>query len=140
MFKIVAVLGLIAGGAGYATYEYTDLFGCDNSATCPLAKKAAGETAAQPSCCEPASDCCEPTAACCEAPSKVAAMAKAGCTDSCCSAKTTTVAAKVAACCDNPCVACALLACEACADCATCCGAASTPAAVAGVAAVVPAK
>jgi hypothetical protein len=140
MFKIIALVGMLAGGAGYAAYEYTDLFGCKGK-TCPLSNTQQ-PVAATPSCCQPGADCCEVSASCCDAGSTAKVVAKTtGCTDSCCSPKTTTTAAtKVVACCAHPCIACALLACEACADCAACCGATNAKAAVAGPAALVPVK
>jgi hypothetical protein len=127
MFKIVAVLGLVAGGAGYAVYEYTDLFGCNGSATCPQAK--------QPCCTQQpvTPECCELQASC--ESEKVAAVKKPCCA-SCCEEKTTTAAAKLAASCADPHLAGALIACEACAE----YGASNATAAVAGVAALVPVK
>ena len=41
MFKLAALLGLVAGGAGYGLYTHTDLFGCKSGdgECCLLAKK-----------------------------------------------------------------------------------------------------
>ena len=117
MFKIVAVLGLVAGGAGYALYEHTDLFGCKGG-SCPLSKNSCCSQPAVTPACYSAGSGCDGSVPCCE----------------------TAITTTVAACCADPCLACALVACEACAECADCCGTASATAAVAGPAAVVPAK
>jgi hypothetical protein len=145
MFKIVALVGLLAGGAGYAAYEYTDLFGCKGQ-TCSLSNN---QQAAKPSCCDPGADCCEAGAACCDsakAAAKPAACCQTGdeCCEvraACCSAPSRTVAvsAKKAACCANPCAACAD-GCDGCPiceiDCSGCCGAESAKIAVGGPAAL----
>jgi hypothetical protein len=129
MFKIAAVLGLVAGGAGFAVYEYTDWFGgCSGHKACCVQPQPVAVT---PPCCQPQTDCCEVTASCCEAPAKV--VVKTACCPACCEAAPSATA-KLAAACENPHIAGALIACEAC---ATRCDVSGARAAVAG-AAVVP--
>jgi hypothetical protein len=136
MFKVIAILGAVAGGAGYGLYAHTDLF---NNETAPLTKKSCCQgkdaTTATPSCCAtPCPSCadgcdgcplCEvDCSACCGSAASVAAAAKKP--EACCAAKkpccetqeaccatTSPVSARVAktkkapSCCANPCAACA---------------------------------
>jgi hypothetical protein len=165
MFKMIAILGLVAGGAGYGLYAHTDLFDC-NGGSCSVAKKqccsqGVSPTAVTPSCCATpcpgcetgCPDCCDDCGDCCGVTSAVSAAAKKP-EASCCSAKkaccevqdvccvASTLAsvkvAKKASCCANPCAACAD-GCDWCplceVDCSACCGL-SANAAVAGPAAV----
>jgi hypothetical protein len=135
MFKIAAVLGLVAGGAGFAVYEYTDLFGdCSGPhGTCAVQPQPVSAT---PSCCQPKADCCEEAASCCEAKTTKVAV-KASCCAGCCAEATPSAAARLAAALGDPHVAGALLACEAC---VTSRDASGATAAVAGGAAVLGAK
>jgi hypothetical protein len=136
MFKIIAVVGVLAGAGGYAAYEY-NLFGCKDEGGCPLSKKPCCSPEPEPVAVAPASfpepvDCCAGMACCESKPTRGAA---------CCSAKTT-VATKVAVCCADPSIASALVAGEVCAAIAiaTASDTVSAKAAVAGMAAFVPAK
>ena len=116
MFKIIALAGLLTGGAGYATYEYTDLFGSrdgcplSNKSCCPLQTQPVAVT---PSCCQTGAECCEVVASCCDAGSTARVAAKTSC-------------------------------CQIGADCcevsAACCGATNATAAVAGPAVLVSVK
>ena len=79
MFKILALVGAIAGGATYGLYAHTDLFKqCDGSG-CPLTASAQPQpccqesSVAKPSCCEETSPCCEEKAACCASKTLIAA-------------------------------------------------------------------
>ena len=54
MFKIIALIGAIAGGATYGLYAHTDLFGSKCNGNCPLTGKklcCSEEPKATPSCC-----------------------------------------------------------------------------------------
>ncbi len=70
MFKLIAILGVVAGGAGYGLYATTDLFGNRGPsypepirAGCPNTAKAAA-----PCCATPCDDCSTGTCAdCCAA-------------------------------------------------------------------------
>src|SRR5262249_54891770 len=97
MFKMVALLGLVAGGAGYGLYTHTDLFCCKGGhGCCLLPNKPCCDDAAtpSPSCCTAGSECCDASAECCltdkhaTAASKTAsgAKAKSCCGDVCCPA------------------------------------------------------
>lgn len=139
MFKIIALVGAIAGGTSYGLYAHTDLFGshCGN---CSLSAKKSccnADSPALPPCCESGEDCCSPGAACCEIGSAISAGTTGSGAPSCCSAKTQPISAAKASCCANPCPACAV-ACDNCpicqVDCSGCCGL-SAKAAVAGPAA-----
>ena len=64
MFKAVAILGLVAGGAGYGLYAYTDLFG-ERTETLPVLTPSPTDEAPGGSCCrkaKPALSCCAPAA------------------------------------------------------------------------------
>jgi hypothetical protein len=127
MFKIAAVLGLVAGGAGFAVYEYTDWFGgCSGHTVC----NGSPEPVAVQPCCQERAGSGEVVTECCEAPAKV--VARASCCAGCCEAAPSATA-KLAASVGNPHVAGALLACEAC---ATHCDASGARAAVGGMAVV----
>jgi hypothetical protein len=135
MFKIAAVLGLVAGGAGYAVYEYTDLFG-SNCGSCSQSSQDCTITpvAVTPSCCETSTEGALAVSPCCSAATKVSAVSP------CCAAKTNSIAANAALSFHNPYLAVALIAREACAEGAQCCTSNNASAAVAGVAAVAPVK
>lgn len=125
MFKVIALIGAVAGGATYGIYHYGPN-SCDG--TCPLSRKSCCSDAPKP---DPA-DCCASHEPCCGD--------SAGCPTGFVSAKTTNkIGEKAALCCVNPCLACVLVACEACdnctAGCAACCDEANAKAAVAGPAA-----
>jgi hypothetical protein len=130
MFKIAAVLGLVAGGAGYAVYEYTDWFGgCSGSHTACVQQQ---QEPVKSPCCQSQQDGSEASASCCEASAKVV-VKSACCARGCCAEVTTSpLAVKAALSCDNPCLAGVLVACELCAGSTN----ANAAAAVAGGAAV----
>ena len=127
MFKILAIVGAIAGGTTYGLYAHTDLFKQCSGTNCPLSTAAEIKPCCQESaapkteCCEPGASCCEEKASCC---STKAAAAKL---PACCASKTLPVS--TAACCANPCPQCAI-------ECSVCCGD-SAKAAIAGPAAIV---
>jgi hypothetical protein len=141
MFKILALVGAIAGGATYGLYSHTDLFnnqcggkGCPLTAAAETKPCCQDSTDLKPSCCEPSAPCCEETASCC---ATKAAAAKS--VASCCKSQTIPVSTK-AACCTDPCPLCAT-ACEVCCPacptvCGACCGV-SVKVAIAGPAGVV---
>ena len=137
MFKIAAVLGLVAGGAGYAVYEYTDLFGC-NDHSCPLGGKSCcldQQKSVTPECYQQNASCCEESGSCCESGSRVSAIVKgAAASSSCCAAKSHSVPTQLAACAGTPAAVSANLACEECADCGACCSGSNAKAAIAGAA------
>lgn len=153
MFKIIALIGAIAGGTTYGLYAHTDLFGDKCHGNCPLAAKSCcnGNVNATPSCCvtpcpdcaKGCDECCDVCDLCCGAATAVAVSTKTNGSagfPACCSDKTTLVSAKKAACCADPCPSCTPN-CEACCPacptvCGACCGV-SAKAAVAGPAAVV---
>lgn len=133
MFKVIALIGAVAGGATYGYYQY-GYEGCDGG-TCPLSRKSCCADAPQP-----AGDCCASHDACCD--DKVASAKASCCAESATcptgfftSAKTS----KAAPCCANPCAACAD-GCDWCPiceiDCSGCCGLTAN-AAVAGPAAAI---
>jgi hypothetical protein len=158
MFKMVAILGLVAGGAGYALYEHTDLFGSKGvcgSGECQVAVKklcCESDASAVPACCatpcaacaggcdgcplceDDCSACCGPTTAVAAKPDCCAAN-KPCCdtVEACC--PTATVATKVK---NPPCC----LKTEVCPECTPACCAlmGGAGAAVAGPAAFVAAK
>jgi hypothetical protein len=110
MFKIAAVLGLVAGGAGFAVYEYTDWFGgCSGHKVCAVQPE---PVAVKPPCCQEKTESGEVVTSCCEAPAKV--VVRASCCAGCCEAAPSATA-KLAVSLGNPHIAGALLACEACA-------------------------
>jgi len=141
MFKIMAVVGLVAGGAAFGVYHHTELYQC-SSHTC--------STAPKPCCTGDSTDLVVPQPCCADldlSNPEVAALATAK-VESCCSkkvksccdagetlasAKPNTVAAQVALCCGSPSLVGVALAC---ADYAMCCDSASANAAVAGPAAL----
>jgi hypothetical protein len=138
MFKIIALIGAIAGGATYGLYAHTDLFNKHCDGGCPLSAQADPSPCCQnaqpkPDCCQTGSECCEPQSPCCAAP-------KANVASSCCASKTIPVSTTKAACCADPCPQCAVdcsVCCPACPSvCGSCCGL-STKAAIAGPAAIV---
>ena len=140
MFKILAIVGAIAGGTTYGLYAHTDLFKECAGTNCPLSTAAEIKPCCQESaapkteCCEPGESCCEEKASCC---STKAAAAKPA---SCCASKTVPVSTAKAACCADPCPQCEIdcsVCCPACPTmCASCCGD-SAKAAIAGPAAIV---
>src|SRR5262245_13835811 len=128
MFKMVAILAVVAGGAGYGLYAHTDLFGSKSEPT-PVAKmpcctEGNGSTAIKPSCCQSGDACCEVLADCCTTGSVASATSTKPA--SCCATKTATVATKPAPCCAVLCAACGDI-CDGCSlcqiDCAACCSA-----------------
>jgi hypothetical protein len=78
MFKILALVGAIAGGATYGLYAHTDLFKCGGG-DCPLSVSAETKPCCQtsneaaPSCCEKISTCSEEASPCCAAKTLAAA-------------------------------------------------------------------
>jgi hypothetical protein len=151
MFKVIALVGALAGGAAYGVYSHTDYFG-DN---CPFGGKKCCQTgateAASPSCCAtpcPAcskgcDECCDVCDLCCGAATSVISATspepQAGC-PACAGLKVSATRTAKAACCADPCPLCAT-SCETCCPacptvCGACCGT-SAKAAVAGPAAVV---
>ena len=152
MFKIIALVAAIAGGATYGLYAHTNLLGkkCDGS--CPLANRSCCDgastespstespntgsaSAASPSCCVipcPACSagcekCCDICELCCsgaQAVSAGAAGAAGAKPEACCSVKASTkVSAKKAGCCADPCPLCAVACEECCPACPVVCGA-----------------
>jgi hypothetical protein len=127
MFKILAIVGAIAGGTTYGLYAHTDLFKDCGGTNCPVsvaaeAKPCCQESSApKPECCEPGASCCEEKASCCSTKATAAKL------PACCASKTLPVS--TAACCANPCPQCAI-------ECSVCCGD-SAKAAIAGPAAIV---
>lgn len=115
MFKVLALAGLVAGGAVYGLYEYTDLFCChsDSQQACCqklTAKKSCcdGTTPDQPSCCTSGDECCDVNALCCiTGTAAIASKTKSSCDNvsPCCTASAAAVAKK-ATCCATPCAAC----------------------------------
>ena len=99
MFKILALVGAIAGGTTYGLYAHTDLFDkkCGGPG-CPLTTSAGVQPDAKPLCCEPTAPCCEEHPPCCSTKAAAAKPAAAPC----CASKTIPVSAK-AACCADPC-------------------------------------
>jgi hypothetical protein len=137
MFKLIALLGVVAGGAAYGLYSQTDLFG-SKCGTCSQAKKSCCEketlTALPPCCAVPCpscaancDDCCDICDVCCGAAVQLSSGVAIAKPEACCAAKATTVqvATKAAACCVGLCAACGT-ACDGCAlcafDCGACCG------------------
>ena len=110
MFKIIALVGAIAGGATYALYTHTDLFGDSCIITCPLA--------AEKSCCEGKAATAPP---CCPSSDSTISIGS----DECCEATKAATAASNPACCltqasiKKPSACCATL----CPECETGCGA-----------------
>lgn len=143
MFKLIALIGAVAGGATYGIYEsgYLDR-DCDGGG-CSISKPL-------PCCAEKpnpegsAESCEGETSSCCSAKAKPFAAKTSCCSEegadptSLVSAKGVEKAATKAAafCCPNPCLACVLIACDGCAECATCCGGDNAKGAVAGMAVV----
>lgn len=139
MFKILAIVGALAGGTTYGLYAHTDMFKKE-CGKCPLSaaaeiKPCCQETATpKADCCEPGEWCCEENAPCCS--TKLAA-AKA--TSSCCASKTSPVSAK-SACCTDPCPLCETECAVCCPSCPTACGSCcdvSAKVAIAGPAAII---
>lgn len=126
MFKMIALVGAIAGGATYGLYAHTGVFSKCSEGGCPLA--------AMKSCCEESKPCCEKSEPCCDAEKGSTAPVSVA-SASCCSIK---ASAPKPTCCATPCPACAA-GCDGCpicaVDCSDCCGA-SAKTAVAGVAGV----
>lgn len=153
MFKVVALAGMIAGGAVYGLYEYTNVLclHCDSQKTCGLtSKKSCCDATVEPECCVLQSECCYQhalgsvagTMAISTTVSKPAgcSVAKATCdTSSSCCSTTKVSAVKKATCCADPCPQCQV-ACEVCCPacpvvCGECCGV-SVKTAVGGTAAI----
>jgi hypothetical protein len=117
MLKLAAVLGLMAGAAGYGLYAYTDVFSCSGEGDQPCCqaekKPCCGTTPGVPPCCGTTSECCDSNALCCLV--GTAATAKPDCcadakpccetSEACCPA-TKAAAASKAPCCADPCAAC----------------------------------
>jgi hypothetical protein len=104
MFKILALVGAIAGGATYGLYAHTDLFKqCDGSG-CPLSASSQPQpccqesSVAKPSCCEETSPCCEEKAACCASKTLIAAGVAP-----CCASQTIPVSVAKSGCCAASC-------------------------------------
>lgn len=162
MFKIVALIAAVAGGAAYGLYAHTDVFQCASTSTAGGSCCKDKTAVAVPPCCAAAEPCCETGDPCCSGSAAVAAKTEACCAakkaccevgDVCCdSAKAAAAGAvtlpisvkvKKPSCCANPCAACAdgCDVCPICAvDCSACCGAAAAKTAVAGPAAAVAVK
>src|SRR5262245_49167919 len=135
MFKVIALVGAIAGGTTYGLYAHTDLFDkkcnkCDGS--CPLAVQkpcCGGDAVKSPPCCaNPCPKCadgCEFCELCATDCAKCCGTASAGAASpkpACCAAKTAAVSAKKPTCCATPCPGCAD-GCDGCPLCAIDCGA-----------------
>src|SRR5262245_43440055 len=136
MFKILALVGAIAGGATYGLYAHTDLFKCTGNG-CQLSASAEPKPCCQtypeasPSCSEKSSSCCEEVSPCCAAKTlAVAGVAPA------CASQTIPVSVTKSACCPAPCDECVKAACTGCDACSTCCSV-SAKAAIGGSAAFV---
>lgn len=118
MFKVIALVGAIAGGATYGLYSQTDIFGgkCNGGACSLEAKKSCceGKEATTPSCCAtpcPAcakgcDECCEVCEVCCAEGKAVTATASAPKADACCATKVSAV--KASPCCAEPCGECTI--------------------------------
>lgn len=113
MFKIIALVGAIAGGATYGLYAHTDLFGykCDGSRCALVAKlpccEGDGPTVYSPPCCDkPCAACadgcdgcplCEiDCSACCTAVATAISTGAVNAKPDCCSLKASCCEAKPA--------------------------------------------